>query len=165
MELIGTMPQSIYSKSRFIVCCGLVLKCTISVMFPSVNLWSLGKGLRQSAAPPDSASWYLLLQPWVLLLPVCVFHLLLTNPRASVVSSSSDCHSLTTCSRNTSKSLHQYWICHLPANCLYVYVQEREETFPNYLSCFYVILHVFITPPRVRPFHQVPHYFSLHSPR
>jgi len=35
MELIGTMPQSIYKKSLFIVCCGFALKRDFSAMLPS----------------------------------------------------------------------------------------------------------------------------------
>lgn len=41
MELPGTMPQSVYKKSLFIVCCGFVLKHTISAMLSSPS--SLGK--------------------------------------------------------------------------------------------------------------------------
>lgn len=34
MELIGTMPQSIYKNSLFLVCCGFALKRIISAMLP-----------------------------------------------------------------------------------------------------------------------------------
>lgn len=35
MELIGTMPQSIYKKRHVIMCCGFTIKHTVSKMLPS----------------------------------------------------------------------------------------------------------------------------------
>lgn len=54
MELVGTMPQSIYKKSLFIACYGFVLKSTISATLfsPQYEPVLPGEGL---AIPSTSA--------------------------------------------------------------------------------------------------------------